>query len=163
MWLPVPETKRIIASAKLRIPIYMQFIKQQLVIIAGELPYNLKTDKRITKKLLREAKPVIRKPSPLEEALKYADVLKELSIVSKAQVGQRFGVSRARVCQILNLLDLDYTVQKYLLSIENAKEHNYFTERRLRQVAAIKDSGQQLKKFAELISDMRLELNKEID
>lgn len=140
----------------------MHFIKQQLVIITSELPYNLKTDKRITKKLLKQAKPIIRKPSPLEEALKYAEVFKEPSIVSKAQVGARFGVSRARVCQILNLLNLDYTIQKYLLSIENVKEHNYFTERRLRQIAIIKNSGQQLKKFAELVNDMRRTLSYEL-
>jgi ParB-like chromosome segregation protein Spo0J len=137
----------------------MQFIKQQLVIIAGELPYNLKTDKRITKKLIKEAKPIIRKPSPLEEALKYAEVLKEPSIVSKAQVGQRFGVSRARVCQMLNLLDLDYTIQKYLLSIENVKEHNYFTERRLRQIAIIKDKHEQVIEFSKLMNDIRLKMD----
>ncbi|MBL7197839.1 MAG: hypothetical protein ISS47_07040 [Candidatus Omnitrophica bacterium] len=141
----------------------MQFVKQQLVIITGELPYNLKTDKRITKKLLKKAKPVFRKPSPLEEALKYAEVLKEPSIVSKAQVGARFGVSRARVCQMLNLLELDYTIQKYLLSIENVKEHNFFTERRLRQIAIIKDKHNQLRKFGKLVNDMRVELNGELD
>ena len=137
----------------------MQFVKQQLVITTGELPYNLKTDKRITRKLLKEARPVIRKPSPLEEALKYAEVVKEPSIVSKAQVGERFGVSRARVCQPLNLLELDYSIQKYLLSIENVKEHNYFTERKLRDIAVIKDKHEQLKKFSELLQDMRLELS----
>lgn len=139
----------------------MQFIKQQLVIITGELPYNLKTDKRITKKLLKQAKPVIRKPSSLEEALKYAEVLKEPSIVSKAQVGARFGVGRARVYQILNLLNLDYTIQKYLLSIENVKEHNYFTEKRLRQVAIMRDKREQIKRFSELVNDIRFELNGE--
>ena len=137
----------------------MQFIKQQLVIITDDLPYNLKTDERITKKLLKEAKPVIRRPSPLEEALKYAKVLKEPSIVSKAQVGERFGVSRARVCQMLNLLDLDHNIQKYLLSIENVKEHNYFTEKRLRQVAIIKEKNEQIRKFGELLNNMRAELN----
>ena len=137
----------------------MQFIKQQLVIITGELPYNLKTDKRISKRLLKEAKPVIRKPSPLEEAIKYAEVLKEPSLVSKAQVGARFGVSRARVCQMLNLLDLDYTIQKYLLSIENGKEHNYFTERRLKEIAIIKDKSEQMSEFGKLVDNLRFGLS----
>ena len=163
MWLPDPQTKRIIASAKIRIPIYMQFIKQRLSILIGEPPYNLKTDKRITKKLLREAKPVIRRPSPLEEALKYAEVFKEPSIVSKAQVGERFGVSRARVCQLLNLLNLDYNVQRYIISIKNINEHNYFTERRLRQIAIIKDEHEQIRKFGELVSEIKFELNGELD
>jgi len=43
---------------------------------------------------------------------------------------------------MLNLLELDYTIQKYLLSIENVKEHSYFTERRLRQIAIIKDNNE---------------------
>ena len=108
--------------------------------------------------MLREAKPVIRRPSPLEEALKYAEVYKEPSIVSKAQIGERFGVSRARVCQILNLLELDESIQKYLLSIEDVKEYNYFTERRLRSIAIIKDKGDQMQKFGELVNDIRFRL-----
>jgi DNA invertase Pin-like site-specific DNA recombinase len=160
-WLPAPETQRIFASAKLRIPVYMQFVKRQLVMITGELPYNLKTDKRITKKLLKQAQPIIRRPSPLQEALKYAEVLKEPSIVSRAQVGERFSVSRARVCQMLNLLEMDYSIQKYLLSIENVKEHNYFTERKLRQIAIIKDNHEQIREFSELVNDMRFELDKD--
>lgn len=160
-WLPVPKIQRIFATAKLRIPIYMQYTKQGLAILEGEMPHNIKTDKRITRKLLSQAKTLLRKPSPLEEALKYAEVVKEPSIVSKAQVGERFGVSRARVCQMLNLLELDYTIQKYLLSIENVKEHNFFTERRLREIAVIKDNHEQLRKFSELLQDMRIELDKD--
>ncbi|MFC1624358.1 hypothetical protein ACFL28_03470 [Candidatus Omnitrophota bacterium] len=122
------------------------------------MPYNIKTDKRITKKLLNETKPLIRKPSPLEETLKYAEVLEEPSIVSKVQIAERFGVSRARVCQMLNLLDLDYTIQKHLLSIKNVKEYNYFTERRLREIAVIKNKNAQLRKFSELVDELKFEL-----
>ena len=139
----------------------MQYTKKGLAILEGEMPHNIKTDKRITRKLLSQAKALLRKPSPLEEALKYAEVAKEPSIVSKAQVGERFGVSRARVCQMLNLLDLDYSIQKYLLSIKNAKEHNFFTERKLREIAVIKDNHEQLRKFGELLQDMRIELSED--
>ena len=80
-------------------------------------------------------------------------------MVSKAQVGMRFGVSRARVCQILGLLDLDESIQKYLFSIEGPKEHNFFTERRLRPIAVIKDKNEQITRFRELVSDMRYTLS----
>jgi len=129
----------------------------------GNPPYGLKTDKRITQALLREVKPVIRNPSPLEVAYRYLEVFKEPSVVSNAQVGARFGVSRARVCQVLNLLELDEGIQKYLLSIQDPREHNFFTERRLRQIAIIKDRSEQTRKFSELARDMRIELNAELD
>jgi hypothetical protein len=111
--------------------------------------------------MIKEAKPVLRRPSPLEEALKYAEVYNELTIVSKTQVAMRFGVSRARVCQMLNLLELDDNIKKYLLSIEDAKEHNYFTERKLRQIAIIKDKPEQIRKFRDLTIDIRSEINLE--
>ncbi|MDP2938511.1 MAG: hypothetical protein Q8O13_00280 [Candidatus Omnitrophota bacterium] len=113
--------------------------------------------------MLKEAKPVLRRTSPLEVALKYAEVYNELTIVSKTQVAMRFGVSRARICQVMNLLDLDDTIKKYLMSIQDAKENNYFTERRLRQVAIIKDKEGQIREFDKLVTDMRVELNGEID
>jgi hypothetical protein len=160
-WLPVPKIQRIFATAKLRMPIYMQYTKQGLAILEGEMPHNIKSDKRISRKLLAQAKALLRKPSPLEEALKYAEVVKEPSIVSKAQVGERFGVSRARVCQMLNLLDLNEGIKTYLLSIKDPKEHNFFTERRLRDIAITKNKDEQLRKFAGLLQDIRLELDKD--
>ncbi|MBU0479125.1 hypothetical protein KKC91_11230 [bacterium] len=139
----------------------MRYTRQGLAILEGDIPHNIKTDKRITRKLLKQAKPVIRRPSPLEEALRYAEVLNEPSIVSRAQVGERFGVSRSRVCQMLNLLELDDRIKGYLLDIKDPKEHNFFTERRLRDIAITKDKDKQLRKFSELLQDMRLELDKD--
>ena len=139
----------------------MQYKKQGLAIIEGETPHNIKTDKRITRKLLKEAKPLIRKPSPIVEALKYAEVLREPSIVSRAQVGERFGVTRARVCQMLNLLELDDRIKGYLSDIKDPKEHNFFTERKLRDIAIIKDKDEQLRKFSRLLQDLRLESGKD--
>jgi len=59
----------------------------------GQPPYGIKTNERITRRIIREAKPKDRKPSPIELALTYARVLNEPSVVSKSQVAQRFGVS----------------------------------------------------------------------
>lgn len=59
---------------------------------------------------------------------------------------------------MLNLLELDESIQKYLLSIEDPKEHNFFTERRLRQIAIIKDKQGQIREFGKIVSEMKFEL-----
>jgi hypothetical protein len=51
-----------------------------------------------------------------------------------------------------NLLKLDRSIKNYLLSIKDTKKHNYFTERRLRGIAVIKDKKKQVKRFRELVS-----------
>ena len=116
------------------------------MIITGQPPYGIKNTDRITERILKESKPKIKKPSPLDQALKYAQVLREPSVVSKAQVAMRFGVSRARVCQMLNLLELDNRIIHYLQSIEDVDEHNFFTEHRLRRIA-IMEGNKQLVEF----------------
>ena len=122
------------------------------MIIVGQAPYGIKTDERITRRMLIEARPKVRKPSPLDTALRYAKVLQEPSIVSKTQVAERFGVSRARVCQMLNLLELDDSIVQHLMSTkdQDISVQNFWTERRLRQVATIEDKGEQLAEFQRL-------------
>jgi len=122
----------------------------------GQPPYGIKTNERITRRILREAKPKVRRPSPIEQALTYARVLNEPSVVSKSQVAQRFGVSRARVTQMLNLLDLDDAILDQLTSIEDVGEHNFFTEHRLRGLAVL-DGTEQLSEFNRLRQESRRE------
>ena len=135
------------------------YCDKKLRILEGKIPYGIKTDKRITRQLLRQNKPVIAKPSPIETALEYARVYAEPSIVSKLQVAQRFGVSRARVCQVMNLLNLDNKIIEYLLNIKDAKEKNYWSERKLRKIAIIKEEDEQIRKFSEFINNTKFEFN----
>jgi hypothetical protein len=58
-------------------------------------------------------------------------------------------------------LELDEGIKNYLLAIKNPKEHNFFTERKLREIAVIKDNHEQLRKFGELLQDMKIELDKD--
>ena len=106
----------------------------------------------ITKAEITAAKPPRQRINPIKEALKYAEVLKQPSIETYSQVGAEFGVSRARVSQMLSLLKLDQSIQKYLISIEEQKIHNYFTERKLRNIATIKDKTQQAVRFKKLVA-----------
>ena len=69
---------------------------------------------------------------------------------SKAELAQREGLTRARMTQILNLLKLPPEIQKYLKSINTEYQTRFFTEKKLRKIATIKDPKTQLKKFEEL-------------
>lgn len=135
----------------MRMPVYLMNKGKRLVIQTGLQPYGMVTDQRITRKLMRESAPKTRKSSPIEIALKFAEVLREPSVVSKAQVARRFGVNRTRVCQVLKLIQLDESILKFLKSIANTEETNYFTERRLRPIAAVVDRNQQVRMFNELV------------
>ena len=149
-WLRNHQTERTtIPIARVRLPVFLQRIRQQLVIIQGQPPYGIKTTERITRRSIREAKPKVRKPSPIDQALTYARVLQEPSVVSKNQVAERFGVSRARVCQLLNLLELHPQIIQQLRSIGNVDQHNFFTEHRLRKIAVM-DQTAQLAEFDHL-------------
>jgi transcriptional regulator with XRE-family HTH domain len=155
-WLRSYQTKRTISVARVRVPVFLQRVRQQLVIMPGQPPYGIKTDERITRKIIRQAKPKVRRPSPIEQALTYAKVLQEPSVVSKSQVAQRFGVSRARVSQVLNLLDLDAAILDQLTSIEDVEEHNFFTEHRLRSLAVMNEA-EQMAEFNRLRQESRRE------
>ena len=51
-----------------------------------------------------------------------------------AKVGEYFGVSRVRVCQVLNLLKLDKRIVDYVANITDPEENNFWTERNLRRL-----------------------------
>ncbi len=121
-----------------------------LQIQSGKPPIPLKKDERITKAMLKEHKKP-KKQNPIIEAMKYQEYLESPYIDTYSQVAQYFGVSRARVCQMLNLLKLDNDIKQYLLSIKDNKLLNFFTERRLRPLPKIKNKNEQKQFFKNFI------------
>ncbi len=151
--LPVPKTQRTIFGAGVaivRMPIYMMNKGKRLVLMLGKPPDGMVEKEWIGRKLMRKADLRIRKSSPIEMALKFAEVLREPSVVSKAQVARRFGVSRARVCQMLKLLQLDDSILDFIMATTDSENSDHFTERRLRPIAAVQDRNQQVRMFNEL-------------
>ncbi|MDE2027308.1 MAG: hypothetical protein KGJ11_02045 [Candidatus Omnitrophica bacterium] len=67
------------------------------------------------------------------------------------KVAQEFGISRVRVSQMLNLLDLDQRIIDYILSITNPRQNNFWTERRLRAIAQL-PKDKQYDKFQRIIN-----------
>ena len=119
-------------------PIYFIFNKDKhLDIREGKAPYGISTDKRITRRLLKEHRPVICKPNPITTALKYQRIYNETEYQSMEKVAQEFGVSRVRIHQMLNLLKLDQRIINYIIKITNPQQNNFWTERRLREIAQL--------------------------
>lgn len=122
----------------IHVPIYFIFNKDKhLDIREGKAPYGISTDKRITRRLLKEHRPVICKPNPITTALKYQRIYNESEYQSMEKVAQEFGVSRVRIHQMLNLLKLDQRIIDYIVDITNPRQNNFWTERRLRKIAQL--------------------------
>ena len=136
IWLPTPATERTPLVLTIHMPIYFIFNKdKRLEIREGKAPYGISTDKRITKRLLKQHKPVICKLNPITIAIKYQEIYAAKGSMEK--VAQEFGVSRVRIHQMLNLLKLDQRIIKYLLNLTDPKQINYWREHRLRKIATL--------------------------
>jgi len=132
------------------VPIYFIFNKdKRLQIVEGKAPYGISTDKRITRRLLKEHKPVVCKLNPLITALKYHQLYQQTG--SMTDVAQQFGVTRVRVHQMLNLLKLDQRIIDYIQNIDNPRQSNFWSEHRLRKIATL-PKDKQYNKFQKILN-----------
>lgn len=129
-------------------PIHTRYdSKRRVSIVEGEAPYQISTNERITKTLLKRHKPIIAKRNPIKVALEYEKYYKSLSKPSMDKVGEYFGVRRVRVCQVLNLLKLNKRIVDYVANITDPKENNFWTERKLRKISTLTDPKKQIRSF----------------
>ena len=70
---------------------------------------------------------------------------------TRADIARTMGSSRARVTQIMSLLKLHPKIQDYLNNAKHDLDTKLLTERRLRDVAVIQNSEDQLEAFRKLI------------
>ena len=68
---------------------------------------------------------------------------------NRADLARRFGLSRARVTQIMNILELPGPIVDYLSSLPH-EEKCRFSERELRRIVALPTEEEQVKAFEEL-------------
>ena len=155
--LPTPQTERTILGvgyATAKMAIYLMNKGNSQFIGMGVQPCVLVQKRRFSRKMDRFSGNETRKTSPIEIALQYAAVLKDPSVTSKAEVARRFGVSRARVCQVLKLLALDERILEFLKATNRAAEPAQVTERKLRPIAVVRDRKQQVRMFNDLINQL---------
>ena len=101
---------------------------------SGRIKYGFVIDLDKVRKRLRGRHLEHAEPRPITQTLALADELRDLletESVNQSQLARRFGMSRARVNQILRLHHLHPAIQEYLRDLRGVGPR-YLTERRLR-------------------------------
>ncbi len=62
---------------------------------------------------------------------------------NRAEIARRYGLSRARVTQVMNLLDLPSQVQEYVISLP-PREQRLYSGRRLAEIIVLPNEAAQL-------------------
>jgi len=70
----------------------------------------------------------------------------------KAEIARREGLSRARVTQIMSLLQLYPEIQNHILSMPKTANRSAITERSLRPIVQMNDYREQKEAFYELLA-----------
>ena len=87
----------------------------------------------------------------LDEARKYQQFLQIDENLTRAELARKFKVSRARITQLLNILNLPPQIVSFLEEKkDNEKIQRFFTERRLRPLTWIEDPEIIIKEFEKL-------------
>ena len=123
-------------------PFYVEARDKSQRFVLEAKPAELAAFDRVTKQVRRRVEADRRSINPLEKARQYAAFLTQIPGSHHADAARHFRVSRARVCQLLALLALP---AELIASIDAAcadpAGRRYFTEKRLRPLAALHDPG----------------------
>jgi hypothetical protein len=80
--------------------------------------------------------------------------------LSKARIAVREGISRARVTQIMDLLELPNEIQAGLLNPPTPLEIHSFSERSLRVLVSCEDEEIQISRWRDLVQKLKISLGK---
>lgn len=85
------------------------------------------------------------------KAVEYQNMLSMGIAKNKAEIARIEGISRARVTQILNIINLAPEIREYLNCTADQNELKILTERKLRKIVKIKSHQLQIENFQELL------------
>ena len=92
---------------------------------------------------------------PIHIAIEFQKLLQQELVNNRSELAKRYGMSRARVTQLMNLLELPSEIQEHLLRLEDGRAVRRLSERRLRPLARLISRPDQLRQFAELTKEAR--------
>lgn len=149
-------TKDSIRAVDLRNPYYLHWQDHTLDFTWGERPALLPGGRPLTQRQLEAYRNHQARISPLSEARRFQAELNHAAVKTKAEVARRFGVSRVRVVQYLNLLTLDPRIIEFLdAHYGDPLVASTFTERRLRELLATAAPVQQWPYFQKILEEAR--------
>ena len=73
---------------------------------------------------------------------------------NRAEIAWRYGLSRARIAQVMSLLHLPDEIQEYVMALP-PREQRLYSGRRPREIVALASGQAQLKAFEELQAGSR--------
>jgi len=93
---------------------------------------------------------------PYQQACLWRKEMEHDGGITKARIAARERLSRARVTQLMNLLELPEEIQKDLQNPPAPLEISSFSERCLRQIVACGDPQSQLRRWQELVRECQI-------
>lgn len=90
-------------------------------------------------------------PHPIHLALEFRKLLDEKLVNSRSELAKQYGMSRARVTQVMHLLDIQADIRKHLLSLNSKSSVRLLSERRLRPLLRMKSSKVRTKAFWSIV------------
>ena len=94
--------------------------------------------------------PIQATKNPVQIALEWRALLDADDTLNMSNIAAKNGISRARVTQIMNLLNLPKEILHYVSSLVGKQCRHIFSERNLRQIASMKSTAVQLAAFNRL-------------
>ncbi len=87
---------------------------------------------------------------PIHVAVEFQKLLDEGLVNSRSELARRYQMSRARVTQLMDLLDLAPEIREQLLQLETRKSVRRLSERRLRPLIHLRSPSAQIHQFQKL-------------
>jgi hypothetical protein len=125
----------------------------------GTLTRRVAADRVVSAVMPRRGKPKPpREPKPprvvelLGKAIEWQGLIESGDVANQVAIARREGITRARVTQVMGLLRLAPEIQQHILSMPNVVRRPAITERALRPIAQIQNTGEQMDEYRKLLS-----------
>jgi hypothetical protein len=92
---------------------------------------------------------------PLKQAFEWQAMLTANPALNRADIARINGISRARVTQVMKLLELDESIQERIKSLSNPNQLRFFSEHKLRTFGRIPSPAEQQSTFLKLLNEIQ--------